>query len=130
MSGAATGGQAGTVGPQRVISPRVMETRHLNREYLDEALNRLATDPGYQPKGWSPAEMADFRLLVQCARAATGDTDLRHLRMLRIKAIDDSDPNRARATVGSSRVIGLTFKDSTSDPTVVFELVTPEMDAL
>lgn len=102
----------------------------MNREYLDEALNRLATDPGHQPKGWSPAEMADFRLLVQCARAATVDTDLRHLRMLRIKTIDESDPHRARAMVGSSRVIGLTFKDPDSDPTVVFELLTREMDAL
>lgn len=102
----------------------------MNREYLDEALNRLASDPGYQPEGWSPTEMADFRLLVQCARAATVDTDLRHLRMLRINATDDSDPHRAHATVGSSRVIGLTFKDPESDPTVVFELLTPEMDAL
>ncbi len=102
----------------------------MNREYLDEALTCLASDPGYQPEGWSPTEIADFRLLVQCARVATVDTDLRHLRMLRVNAIDESDPHRAHATVGSSRVIGLTFKDPESAPTVVFELMTSKMGAL
>ena len=97
----------------------------MEREYVDEALKRLATDPGYQPQGWSSAEAADFRLLVQCARAAKVVTDLRNMRMLRIKSSDADDPDLAHATVGSSRVIGLTFKDmNDADPTVVFELLT------
>jgi hypothetical protein len=102
-----------------------MEKRQVDREYLDEALKRLATDPGYQPEDWSRTEVADFRLLVQCARAAKVVADLRNLRMLRIKPIDAIDPSRARATVGPSRVIGLTFKNTNAaDPTVVFELLT------
>jgi hypothetical protein len=108
-----------------------MEKRQVDREYLDEALNRLATDPGYQPKGWSHTEVADFRLLVQCARAAKVVADLRNLRVLRIMPSDATDSSRARATVGSSRVIGLTFKNTNAGyPTVVFELLTSEMDAL
>jgi hypothetical protein len=99
--------------------------RQVEREYVDEALRRLATDPGYRPEGWSPTEAADFRLLVQCARAAKVVNDLRNMRMLRITSSNAEDPTLAHATVGVSRVIGLTFKEMNAhDPTVVFELLT------
>ena len=99
--------------------------RQVEREYVDEALKRLATDLSYRPEGWSPTEAADFRLLVQCARAAKVVNDLRNMRMLRIKSSDADDSTLAFATVGSSRVIGLTFKETNAhDPTVVFELLT------
>lgn len=98
------------------------------REYKAEALSRLATDARYQPEGWSDTEASDFRLLDQCAHAAKVDTDLRNLRMLRITPNGDS-ATKARATVGASRVIGLTFKDPKAAPTVAFELLAPDRDA-
>lgn len=100
------------------------------REYKDEALARVATEPRYQPEGWSDSEASDFRLLDQCAHAAKVDTDLRNLRMLRITPIGDSASTKAQAKVGVSRVIGLTFKDPKSKPTVLFEILAPDRDAL
>jgi hypothetical protein len=77
-----------------------MENRHVDREYMDEELHRLATDPVFRPKGWSAREVSDFRVLVQCARAARLDTDLRNSRMLRIQPDDTRDPHRARVSSG------------------------------
>lgn len=105
-----------------------MENRHVDREYMDEELHRLATDPVFRPKGWSAREVSDFRVLVQCARAARLDTDLRNSRMLRIQPDDTRDPHRARATLSSGRVINLTFKNTESHGAVVFEFLTPEME--
>ncbi len=110
-----------------VISPWVMENRHVDREYLDEDLHRLATDSGYRPSGWSAREISDFRVLVQCARAARFDSDLRNMRMLRVVA-DGTEPNRARATLSSGRVVDLMFKNDDSHGVVVFDLLTAEMD--
>lgn len=93
----------------------------MDREYLDETLNRLATDAGYQPRGWNHTEVKEYRRLVQCARAAKVNTDLRKMRMLRIEMQAD-DPTQGRATLTSGRVIGLTFKSNGGHPTVVFEL--------
>lgn len=97
----------------------------MDRQYLDEALGRLAEDPECQPEGWTHAEVKDYRRLVNCARAAKAETDLRNLRMLRIEPSDD-DPSRAIATLGSGRVIALNFKSS--DGPVVFELLPPGTD--
>lgn len=99
----------------------------MDRVYLDEALSRLASEPGYQPDGWNHTEVKEYRRLVQCARAAKVDSDLRNMRMLRIEPHDDHDPNRARAALSSGRVIGLTFKSSDS-PAVAFDLLTPETE--
>jgi hypothetical protein len=105
-----------------------MENRHVDREYMDEELHRLATDPGFRPEGWRPREVSDFRVLVQCARAARLDTDLRNSHMLRIEPDGTGDPNRAQATLSSGRVINLTFKNSESHGAVVFELLIAEME--
>lgn len=102
----------------------------MDREYMDEALQRLATDPGFQPEGWSAQEVEDFRVLVQCARAARLVTDLRNSRMLRIQPRDGRDLNKARTTLRSGRVVHLTFKSAESQSVVIFELLTPEMDTL
>jgi hypothetical protein len=102
-----------------------MESIRVDRQYLDEALSRLAEDPGFQPEGWTHTEVKDYRRLANCARAAKVDTDLRNLRMLRIEPSDD-EPSRARATLSSGRVIALNFKSS--DGPVVFELLPPETD--
>lgn len=99
----------------------------MDREYLDEDLRRLATDSGYRPEGWDTREISGFRVLVQFARAARFDTDLRNIRMLRIES-DGTDPNRARATLSSGRLVDLMFKNADSHGLVVFGLLTAEMD--
>ena len=101
----------------------------MEREYLDEDLRRLATEPGFQPAGWGVSELAEFHRLVQCARAAYLDTDLRNMRVLRIKPDASGDPSRARATLTSGRVIDLTFKNVESEGAVVFGFLTPETEA-
>jgi hypothetical protein len=105
-----------------------MESRQVDREYMDEELHRLATDSGFRPDGWSFQEISDFRVLVQCARAARLDTDLRNSRMLRMEP-DAADLNKARATLSSGRVIDVTFKNTESDGAVVFELLTVDKEA-
>ena len=102
-----------------------MENGHVDREYLDGALSRLVTDAGFRPKGWTHIEVKEYRRLVQCACAAKVVTDLRNMRLLRIEPHAD-DPAKARATLSSGRVIGLTFKSSGGHVTVVLELVPPE----
>lgn len=100
----------------------------MDRVFVDEALSRLATDPGFLPEGWSHTEVKEYRRLIQCARAAEVDTDLRNMRLLRIEPHDADDPTRARATLNSGRVIGLTFKHAESHGAVVFELLPPETE--
>jgi hypothetical protein len=102
-----------------------MENRHVDREYLDGALSRLVTDAGFQPEDWTHTEVKEYRRLANVARAAKVDTDLRNMRLLRIEPHAD-DTARARATLSSGRVIGLTFKSSTGP--VVLELSPPETD--
>jgi hypothetical protein len=101
----------------------------VHREYLDEELQRLATDPGCEPQGWTEPEIEDFRLLVQCARAAEVDTDLRNMRMLRLQSHDTGDPDRALATLSSGRVIDLTFKNAESRGAVLFALAATAVDS-
>src|SRR4051794_5069935 len=108
-------------GGVQVISPGVMENGRVEREYLDETLRRLATEPGFQPTGWSDQEIAEFHRLVQCARAAYVDTDLRNMRVLRIRPDDQGMPGKAYATLTSGRLVDLTFKNSDRHGAVVFE---------
>lgn len=100
----------------------------MEREYLDEQLRRLATEPQFRLAGWSGQEIREFRRLVQCARAANVEDDLRNMRVLRIELYDSGDLTRARATLSSGRVIDLTFKNSESHGAVVFEVLTAEME--
>jgi hypothetical protein len=95
----------------------------VDREYLDGMLRRLATDADYRPEGWNDVEVADFRLLVQCARAAQAEVDLRNMRVLRLRPDDDS-PDAARARIGASREIVLRFKGSGGRAAVTLELLT------
>jgi plasmid maintenance system killer protein len=97
-----------------------MENRRVERDYLDEDLRRLATDPGFRPAGWSDREVREFHRLVQCARAAHVEEDLRNMRVLRIESDDAGDPGRVCATLSSGRVIYLMFKNSGSHSAVVF----------
>lgn len=101
----------------------------MDREYLDESLRRLATDADYRPEGWDDAEIADYRLLVQCARAAQTETDLRNMRVLRLRP-DDGSPEAAHARLGASREIVLRFKSSDGHAVVALELLTTKPKAL
>lgn len=110
-----------------VVSRWVMENRRVEREYFDEELRRLATEHGFQPAGWSASDISDFHRLVQCARAAYVESDLRNMLVLRIER-DGADPSRAQATFSSGRVIDLTFKNPEDHGPVLFGLVTPETE--
>jgi hypothetical protein len=105
-----------------------MENGRLEREYLDEELRRLAAEPAFRPTGWDARDVGEFRRLVQCARAAPVDTDMRNMRLLRIEPDGSGDPTRARATLSSGREIDLTFKNTDSHGVVVLELLPPEME--
>lgn len=100
----------------------------MEREYLDEELRRLATEPELQPSGWSVQDLREFHRLVQCVRAAHLEDDLRNMRLLQIEPHGDGDPTRAQTTLSSGRVIDLTFKNTDSHGVVVFGLLTPEME--
>lgn len=100
----------------------------MEREYLDEELRRLATEPEFRPAGWSNQDVRGFRRLVQCARAALVEDDLRNMRLLRIEPDISDDPTRARATLSSGREIDLTFKNTDSHGVVVLGLLPPEME--
>jgi hypothetical protein len=97
-----------------------MENRRVEREYLNEDLCRLATDPEFRPAGWSDREVLEFRRLVQCVRAAYVESDLLNMRVLRIESVDSGDPSRAGAMLSSGRFIDLTFKHSGAHGAVVF----------
>lgn len=112
------------------ISAWVMEHRRVERQYSHEDLHRLATELDLPPQGWSPAEVADFRILDQCARAARLDTDLRNMRMLRIGPHPAGEPNRARATLSSGRVLDLIFRNIDGHWAVAFELMTEQRGEL
>ena len=111
-----------------VVSRWVMGNRRVEREYLDEELRRLATEHGFRPAGWSASDISDFHRLVQCARAAYVESDLRNMLVLRIERDGAGDPSRAQATLSSGRVIDLTFKNPEDHGAVLFGLVTPETE--
>jgi len=100
----------------------------MHREYMDQVLKLLAEESAFRPVGWSAQEVSEFRILVQCARAARLDTDLRNTRMLRIVPDDAGDSSKGRATLSSGRVLNLTFKNHSSQCTVVFELLITEVE--
>ena len=112
----------------QVISRWVMENRRVEREYSDEGLRRLALDPEFRPAGWTDREIRDFHRLIQCARAAYVETDLRNMRSLRIEPDYSGDPTRARATLSSGRVIDLTFRNSDDHGAVAFGVLAVEME--
>ena len=106
-----------------------MENSRVEREYLDEDLRRLATEPEFRPAGWDDMDVRGFHRLVQCARAAHVEGDLRNMRLLRIERDESGDPARAQATLSSGRAIDLTFKETDSHGVVVLGLLIPEMEA-
>lgn len=101
----------------------------MDRHYVDRVLQRLTLEADYRPTGWTPEEIANFHLLVQCARAAKVDTDLRNMHLLRIRPRPGGGLETVLAPLGESRQITLTFKVSDSHMAVTFELLTPETES-
>lgn len=101
----------------------------MEREYLDEELRRLATELDFVPSGWDDGDVLEFRRLVQCARAAHVEDDLRNMRLLRIEPHDASDPSKALATLSSGRTIDLTFKNTDGQGVVVLGVLIPDTDS-
>lgn len=100
----------------------------MERDYLDEELRRLATEPEFRPAGWAKTDIRDFRRLVQCARAAYVEGDLRNMRLLRIEPDGSGDPTRALATLSSGRKIDLSFKGANSHGLVILGLLSQETE--
>jgi len=84
----------------------------VDRRFEDPVLARAATEPEYLPAGWADREVADLRLLVQCARAAASRDDLRNTRLLRLEREPDGAGDAVRATLGGRVEIVLSFDDA------------------
>lgn len=113
------------------ISPWVMETSRLHREYLDEVLRRLATEAEYEPPGWDSTGVALFRLVDQCAYAAVTEADLRSLRSyLRMQPYPQAGPRAWLVVLGSHRSLVITIKAEDIPMTALFELLNAGTEAL
>lgn len=84
----------------------------MHRNYEDPVLGRAATEPEYRPAGWGDREVADLRLLVQCARAAALRDDLQKSRLLRLEPETEGAGDALRATLGGRVTLVLSFDDA------------------
>lgn len=100
----------------------------MDRQYVDGVLQRLAREAEFRPAGWTAEEIRDFQLLDQCARAAKSDTDLRNMRLLRLRPRPGGNAGDVIAPLGEGRRIILAFKASDSHTTVTYELLTSETE--
>lgn len=93
--------------------------------YLDDVLERIATDAGYEPAGWEASEVIHFRLIAQCADAAVAERDLRTLRLLRLRsgAVDTV----TSVSLSATRVLTIKF-EPTAPMTAVFDVLTVETE--
>jgi hypothetical protein len=98
----------------------------LQLRYLDDVLQRIASDADYKPAGWDAAEVAHFRLVAQCADSATVTSDLLTLRLLRLRAV--TNDNVASVMLSATRVLTLRFETTTTPMTAMFEVSMVEME--
>jgi hypothetical protein len=96
----------------------------VERQYGDAVLRRLATDVDFYPPGWGDREIADLRLLAQCARAATMRDDLKNMRLFHLEPDVNGDGDVVRATLGSGLELLLTFNGADDHDAVVFAFPT------
>jgi plasmid maintenance system killer protein len=102
----------------------------LHLEYLDRALRRLACEPGFRPSGWDETEISRFRLVVQCARAAKVEGDLRALHVLRLQECPDHQPGPSSIRLSSRRQLLLTFKSDDAPVTAVLSVMSIEASSI
>jgi hypothetical protein len=86
--------------------------------YLDDVLQRLATDAAYAPIGWDAAEVAHFRLIAQCVDAAIDKRDVLTLRLLRLRPGEDDTV--MSASLSATRLLTIKFEPSATSMTAVF----------
>jgi hypothetical protein len=98
-----------------------MEDIQVDRRFADAVLRRLVSDPDFHPPGWGDREIADLRLLAQCARAATVRDDLTNMRLLRLKPLT-GDGESVHATLGAGLEVLLTFDRAGGHEAVIFAL--------
>lgn len=100
----------------------------MDRQYADVVLRRLVSDADFRPPGWGDREIANLRLLAQCARAATVRDDLKNTRLLGLEPLD-GDGDSVRATLGAGLEVLLTFEGAGGHDAVVFALPRAESGA-
>lgn len=88
--------------------------------YLDDVLQRIATDADYEPVGWDAAEVAHFRLIAQCADAAIAERDLLTLRLLRLRP--GADDTVASVPLSATRMLTIKFEPTTTPITAVLDV--------
>lgn len=98
----------------------------LQLRYLDDVLQRIATDAGYAPVGWGAAEVTHFRLFAQCAGAAIAESDLHALRLLRLRP--GTDDNHASVLLSTTRVLMIQFEMTATSVTAVLSVSTAETE--
>jgi hypothetical protein len=92
----------------------------LQLRYLDDVLQRIATDADFEPAGWDAAEVAHFRLIAQCAEAALEERDLLALRLLRLRS--GADDTLASVLLSAARMLTIKFEPTTTPMTAVFDV--------
>lgn len=100
----------------------------LQLDFLDEALRRLTTEPGYRPDGWDAAEVRHVRLVAQCAQAAEDAGDLRAMRILRLQPHADDPPGTSSVQLNPCRRMTIAFKNAGAPATAVFSVLSKEME--
>lgn len=94
-------------------------------EYLDGDLRRLAADPAFSPEGWSGDEIRHFLFVAQCAEAATCESDLFNLRILRLRR--DPEGSTAWVLLSPQRRLVITFRATSDAPAIaLLDLSTTE----
>ncbi len=94
--------------------------------YLDTAVDRVVHLERRQ-QGWSDAEIARLRLIVQCLQASKHVADMLSLRSLRL-SLDPDDPQRATAELSAARTVTIAFKDGDGRTTAVIDIAPNRMD--
>lgn len=94
--------------------------------YLDDVLQRIASDADYAPDGWDAREVAHFLLVAQCADAAIAESDLFTLRLLRLRA--GAHNNAASVMLSAMRELTINFEPTTTPMTAVFDMSTVETE--
>jgi proteic killer suppression protein len=92
-------------------------------EYLDDALRRLATEPGHRQVGWSAHAVRAFREAIQCVDAAKSDVDLRALRSLRMRPRPDLKPGAWVIDLDDVLALVLAFKTEGRSATAVLDVL-------
>jgi hypothetical protein len=92
----------------------------LQLRYLDDVLQRIATDADYEPAGWDAAEVAHFRLIAQCAEAAIAESDLLTLRLLRLRP--GADDTVTSVPLSAARMLTIKFESTTTPMAAVFDV--------